>query len=141
MPDVRSIDASVSARMPPSECRWTRGVQAEGPYALGGTPSEDGSEQAKQEAHTMRFESEVVPEALDRLRRVNGQLGGIIRMIEQGRDCQDVVQQLAAVGRAVDRVGLKLLAGQLRQCLNDEEAARDEGYEEGKFERLFLMLT
>jgi DNA-binding FrmR family transcriptional regulator len=89
----------------------------------------------------MRFESEVVPEALDRLRRVNGQLGGIIRMIEQGRDCQDVVQQLAAVGRAVDRVGLKLLAGQLRQCLNDEEAARDEGYEEGKFERLFLMLT
>ena len=34
-------------------------------------------------------------------------------MIEQGRDCQDVVQQLAAVGRAVDRVGLKLLAGQL----------------------------
>ena len=89
----------------------------------------------------MKFESEVVPEALDRLRRVNGQLGGIIRMIEQGRDCQDVVQQLAAVGRAVDRVGLKLLAGQLRQCLNDEEAARDEGYEEGKFERLFLMLT
>ena len=89
----------------------------------------------------MRFESEVVPEALDRLRRVNGQLGGIIRMIEQGRDCQDVVQQLAAVGRAVDRVGLKLLAGQLRQCLYDEEAARDEGYEEGKFERLFLMLT
>ena len=89
----------------------------------------------------MRFEGEVVPEALDRLRRVNGQLGGIIRMIEQGRDCQDVVQQLAAVGRAVDRVGLKLLAGQLRQCLNDEEAARDEGYEEGKFERLFLMLT
>lgn len=89
----------------------------------------------------MRFESEVVPEALDRLRRVNGQLGGIIRMIEQGRDCQDVVQQLAAVGRAVDRVGLKLLAGQLRQCMSDEEAARDEGYEEGKFERLFLMLT
>jgi DNA-binding FrmR family transcriptional regulator len=89
----------------------------------------------------MRFESEVVPEALDRLRRVNGQLGGIIRMIEQGRDCQDVVEQLAAVGRAVDRVGLKLLAGQLRQCLNDEEAARVEGYEEGKFERLFLMLT
>lgn len=89
----------------------------------------------------MRFESEVVPEALDRLRRVHGQLGGIIRMIEQGRDCQDVVQQLAAVGRAVDRVGLRLLTGQLRQCLIDDIAARDEGYEEDKFERLFLMLT
>ncbi|HEX2421990.1 MAG TPA: metal-sensitive transcriptional regulator [Actinomycetota bacterium] len=89
----------------------------------------------------MKFESEVVPEALDRLRRIHGQLGGIIRMIEEGRDCQDVVQQLAAVGRAVDRVGLKLLTGQLRQCLTDEVAARDEGYEESKFERLFLMLT
>jgi DNA-binding FrmR family transcriptional regulator len=89
----------------------------------------------------MKFESEVVPEALDRLRRVNGQLGGIIRMIEQGRDCQDVVQQLAAVGRAVDRVGLKLLAGQLRQCLTHVDAARDDGYDEARFERLFLMLT
>ena len=89
----------------------------------------------------MKFESEVVPEALDRLRRVHGPLGGINPMIEQGRDCQDVVQQLAAVGRAVDRVGLKLLTAQLRQCLTDDVAARDEGYEEGKFERLFLMLT
>lgn len=89
----------------------------------------------------MSFESEVVPEALDRLRRVNGQVGGIIRMIEQGRDCQEVVQQLAAVGRAVDRVGLKLLTGQLRLCLTDDLAARDQGYEKGKFERLFLMLT
>ena len=89
----------------------------------------------------MKFQGEVVPEALDRLRRVHGQLGGIIRMIEQGRDCEDVVQQLSAVGRAVDRVGLKLLTGQLRQCLTDEGAARDEGYEEGKFERLFLMLA
>jgi hypothetical protein len=41
----------------------------------------------------------------------------------------------------VDRVGLKLLTAQLRQCLTDEEAARGEGYEEGKFERLFLMLA
>ena len=89
----------------------------------------------------MRFESEVVPEALDRLRRANGQLGGIVRMLEEGRDCQEVVQQLAAVGRAVDRVGLKLLAGQLRQCLSDEDAARGEGYDEAAFESLFLMLT
>ncbi len=89
----------------------------------------------------MKFQSEVVPEALDRLRRIEGQLGGIIRMIEQGRDCHDVIQQLAAVGRATDRVGLKLLTGQLRQCVADEEAARGDGYDETKFERLFLMLT
>jgi DNA-binding FrmR family transcriptional regulator len=89
----------------------------------------------------MRFESEVVPEALGRLRKIEGQLGGIIRMVEQGRDCSDVVHQLAAVGRAVDRVGLKLLTGQLRQCLADEDTARGQGYREETFERLFLMLT
>jgi DNA-binding FrmR family transcriptional regulator len=89
----------------------------------------------------VRFESDVVPEALTRLRKIEGQLGGIIRMIEQGRDCTDVVHQLAAVGRGVDRVGLKLLAGQLRDCVADEEAARGQGYDQDKFERLFLMLT
>jgi DNA-binding FrmR family transcriptional regulator len=98
-------------------------------------------DQGNKEMTEVKFESQVVPEALDRLRRVEGQLGGIIRMIEQGRDCQEVVQQLAAVGRAVDRVGLKLLTGQLRQCLSDEDGARGEGYEETRFERLFLMLT
>jgi DNA-binding FrmR family transcriptional regulator len=89
----------------------------------------------------MKFENEAVPEALQRLRRIEGQLGGIIRMIEQGRDCEQVVQQLAAVGRAVDRVGLRLMASQLRECLADVDSAKDDGYDESKFERLFLMLT
>jgi DNA-binding FrmR family transcriptional regulator len=89
----------------------------------------------------MKFEGEAVPEGLRQLRRIEGQLGGIIKMLEQGRDCQEVVQQLAAVGRAVDRVGLRLLTGQLRTCLADEDAARGEGYDEGQFQRLFLMLT
>jgi DNA-binding FrmR family transcriptional regulator len=88
----------------------------------------------------MRFDSDAVPEGLDRLRKIEGQLGGIIKMLEQGRDCSDVVQQLAAVGRGVDRVGLRLLTSQLKQCLNDEDTARDAGYSEEKFERLFLML-
>jgi DNA-binding FrmR family transcriptional regulator len=93
------------------------------------------------EVGTVKFESAVVPEALDRLRKIEGQLGGIIRMIEGGRDCQEVVQQLAAVGRAVDRVGLRLLTGQLRRCVADVDAAKSDGYDETKFERLFLMLT
>jgi DNA-binding FrmR family transcriptional regulator len=89
----------------------------------------------------MRFDCEAVPEALRRLRRVEGQLGGIIRMLEEDRDCGEVIQQLAAVAHGVDRVGLKLLAGQLRECLEDEDAAREDGYDPGRFERLFLMLA
>ena len=40
---------------------------------------------------------------LNRLRRAQGQLSGVIAMIEQGRDCKEVVTQLAAVSRALDR--------------------------------------
>ena len=44
---------------------------------------------------------------VNRLRRAQGQIGGILRMIEEGRDCKDVVTQLAAVNRALDRAGLR----------------------------------
>ena len=47
-----------------------------------------------------------VAEILNRLRRAQGQLAGVIGMVEQGRDCKDVVIQLAAVSKALDRAGL-----------------------------------
>ena len=47
---------------------------------------------------------------LNRLRRAHGQLSGVIGMIENGRDCKDVVTQLAAVSRALDKAGFKIVA-------------------------------
>ncbi|AFE16659.1 hypothetical protein MRGA327_10970 [Mycobacterium tuberculosis RGTB327] len=52
---------------------------------------------------------------LNRLRRAQGQLAGVISMIEQGRDCRDVVTQLAAVSRALDRAGFKIVAAGLKE--------------------------
>ena len=54
---------------------------------------------------------------LNRLRRAQGQLAGVISMIEHGRDCKDVVTQLAAVSRALDRAGFKIVATGLRECV------------------------
>ena len=53
----------------------------------------------------------------DRLRRAQGQLGGVIKMIEEGRSCEDVVTQLQAVGRAVDRAAAQVVMTHLDQCL------------------------
>ncbi len=53
---------------------------------------------------------------LNRLRRAQGQLAGVISMIEQGRDCKDVVTQLAAVSKALDRAGFKIVATGMREC-------------------------
>ncbi len=73
---------------------------------------------------------------LNRLRRAQGQLSGVIAMVEDGRDCRDVVTQLAAVSRALDRAGFKIVATNMRQCLNGESAMSTE-----ELERLFLALA
>ncbi len=79
-------------------------------------------------------------EVLDRLRRVQGQVGGVIRMIEEGRDCADVVTQLAAASRALDRAGFKIIATGMRQCMvQDDDGTRS--LNEAELERLFLSLA
>lgn len=75
-----------------------------------------------------------------RLKRVQGQLGGIIRMIEEGRDCKDVVTQLAAASRALDKAGFKIISTGLRQCIA-EEADGSQRVNEDELERLFLSLA
>lgn len=74
-----------------------------------------------------------------RLRRAQGQLGGIIRMIEEGRECEDVVTQLAAASRALDRAGVAIIATGLRKCLAQSGGA--ETVDSAKLEKLFLSLA
>ena len=78
---------------------------------------------------------------LNRLRRAQGQLSGVISMIEQGRDCKDVVTQLAAVSRALDRAGFKIVATGMRQCLTGEVPEGTEPMTEAELEKLFLALA
>jgi len=83
----------------------------------------------------------VAAAARRRLRRIQGQLNGILTMIEEGRSCEEVIQQIAAAGKALDRVGVSLLVSQLQHCLDDDDYAREQGYKPDKVERLFLSLT
>lgn len=53
----------------------------------------------------MDLDSETMTSVIRRLRRAQGQIGGVIKMIEDGRDCADVVTQLSAASRALDRAG------------------------------------
>lgn len=73
-----------------------------------------------------------------RLKRAQGQIGGIVRMIEDGRDCQDIVTQLAAVSKALDRAGFATISLGLRQCLADPDNAP---LDITAMERLFLSLA
>jgi DNA-binding FrmR family transcriptional regulator len=78
---------------------------------------------------------------LNRLRRAHGQLAGVISMIEQGRDCKDVITQLAAVSRALDKAGFKIVATGLRQCLTGETPENAQPMSEAELEKLFLALA
>ena len=89
----------------------------------------------------MQLEDRVVDDVLARLRRIEGQLGGLIRMVESGRECRDVVRQVSAASRALDQVGFKILACGLRVCARDAQAAERAGYTEEELEKLFLQLS
>jgi len=88
----------------------------------------------------MEVDTRQLSEVLARLSRVQGQVGGIIRMIEAGRDCSDVVTQLAAASRALDRAGFKIIATGMRQCLVSDDAGTRH-LDEAELERLFLSLA
>lgn len=74
-----------------------------------------------------------------RLRRAQGQIGGILKMIEEGRDCEDIVTQLAAASRALDRAGVAIISTGLKQCLLDSNGA--DTVDSEKLEKLFLSLA
>lgn len=84
-----------------------------------------------------------VEATLNRLRRAHGQLAGVIGMIEQGRNCKDVVTQLAAVSKALDRAGFKIIATGLRDCLDQPDAVTDgtPPITVEQLEKLFLSLA
>ena len=85
----------------------------------------------------MQLDPDSTKTAVARLRRAEGQLGGVIRMLEDGRDCKDIVTQLAAVSRALDKAGFSVVASGLRQCLAQEEPELDVA----QLEKLFLSLA
>lgn len=89
----------------------------------------------------MQFEAETVSEAVRRLRRVEGQVAGIIRMVEAQRECRDIVTQISAASKALDQVGFKLVASCLRASLADDGDGADAVTMQADLERLFLKLA
>ncbi len=66
-------------------------------------------------------------ELIKRLRRIEGQARGVARMVEDDRDCRDIIQQLAAIRAATHQVGLLLARSYACQCM--AEPAEGEGRE------------
>jgi DNA-binding FrmR family transcriptional regulator len=88
-----------------------------------------------------QFAPEVGQAASLRLRRIEGQLKGLQRMLAEERDCTELVQQIAAARAALDRVALDLISAGLEQCLREELQGKPNGGRTfQKLQRTFLML-
>ncbi|WP_062076782.1 metal-sensitive transcriptional regulator [Demequina globuliformis] len=88
----------------------------------------------------MAADAEVQRAALNRLKRARGQLDAVIRMVEEGRECEPTVTQLAAVSKALDRAGFMIISASVRECLSSaDEEGREADLE--RLEKVFLSLA
>lgn len=93
---------------------------------------------AKSPTHVLQDEEQIEAIA-KRLKRAHGQLAAVVRMLEEGRNCEDVVTQLSAVNKAVTTAGFTLISASLKECIEDNKnnsAAVTE-----KLQKLFLSLA
>ncbi len=75
-----------------------------------------------------------------RLRRVEGQIRGVQQMIEDERECNDILTQFAAANRALSRAGFKFLSATMDQCRLHPDEADESGYTYETLEKMFLRL-
>ncbi len=76
---------------------------------------------------------------IKRVKRASGQLNAVVRMLEEGRPCPDVVTQMSAVSKAVHTAAFTLIASKLQECLSDPNEHHAEATQQ--LQKLFLQLA
>ncbi|HLI43889.1 MAG TPA: metal-sensitive transcriptional regulator [Acidimicrobiales bacterium] len=89
----------------------------------------------------MEIPDEVIEDVRRRLHRVGGQVQAIERMLDEGRECREVVTQISAATKALEQVGFKIVASGLTYCLANPEDAAEEGYSLDEVQRMFMKLA
>ena len=82
---------------------------------------------------------ETVAAIMTRIKRAQGQLGGIVKMLEEGRSCDEIVTQMSAVSKAVHTAAFTLISASLEECII--EGRSDQKAVSEKLRKLFLSLA
>lgn len=96
------------------------------------------SAQSKNPTHILQDEEQLVAIS-KRLKRAHGQLAAVIRMLEDGRNCDEIVTQMAAVNKAVNTAAFTLISTSLKECIVDNKNNNQAVQE--KLQKLFLSLA
>jgi DNA-binding FrmR family transcriptional regulator len=89
----------------------------------------------------VQLPDEVTGELRRRVRRVAGQLGGIERMLDEGRECREVVVQISAATKALEQAGFRLVAEGLTYCIGRPDEAKADGYDIETVQHMFMRLA
>ncbi len=83
--------------------------------------------------------SEEIEAIVKRIKRAQGQLGAVARMIEEGRSCEEVVTQISAASKAINTAAFTLISSSLEECILAGKSNQEEVTE--KLQKLFLTLA
>ena len=93
----------------------------------------------KKEPTHILTDQEKVDAIIARVKRAQGQLGAVARMLEEGRNCDEIVIQMSAVGKAVQTAAFILISASLEECII--EGKSDQKAVSAKLQKLFLSLA
>lgn len=63
-------------------------------------------------------------EVINRMKRLEGQLKGVIRMMDEEKDCKDIITQMSAIRSALDRATALVVAKNLAECIQDRQYSK-----------------
>jgi DNA-binding FrmR family transcriptional regulator len=89
----------------------------------------------------MQLPEQVIEDTRKRLHRIAGQVAGIERMLDEGRECRDVVTQMSAATKALEQAGFQLVAAGLTYCVQNPEEAEADGYPLEVVQGMFMKLA
>ena len=89
-------------------------------------------------AHVLSDEEQIKAIAT-RIKRAQGQLGAVARMIEEGRNCEEIVTQMSAVSKAVNTAAFSLISSSLKECLVEDKKNSEQVT--AQLQKLFLSLA
>jgi DNA-binding FrmR family transcriptional regulator len=92
----------------------------------------------KKVTHILSDEEQVIAIA-KRIKRAQGQLGAVARMLEEGRNCEEIVTQMSAVSKAVNTAAFTLISASLKECLVEDKNNQEQVT--AQLQKLFLSLA
>jgi DNA-binding FrmR family transcriptional regulator len=89
-------------------------------------------------AHVLS-DTEQIEAIAKRVKRAQGQLGAVVRMLEEGRNCDEIVTQMSAASKAVNTAAFTLISASLKECI--VEGKSNEDAVTAQLQKLFLSLA